>query len=71
VDEAQELTDAEWQMLLLHCPVPELHHRRGTAPRPGTGSRESWQERLERIGLDPRHPARHACRRNHLRYRRQ
>ena len=33
VDEAQELTDAEWQMLLLALPVPELHHRRG--PRPG------------------------------------
>ena len=33
VDEAQELTDAEWQMLLLPLPVPELHHRRG--PRPG------------------------------------
>ena len=33
VDEAQELTDAEWQMLLLGCPVPELHHCRG--PRPG------------------------------------
>ena len=33
VDEAQELTDAEWQMLLLRCPSAELHHRRG--PRPG------------------------------------
>jgi hypothetical protein len=33
VDEAQELTDAELQMLLLRCPSPELHHRRG--PRPG------------------------------------
>ena len=31
VDEAQELTDAEWQMLLLRC-LPEPHHRRG--PRP-------------------------------------
>ncbi len=33
VDEAQELTDAEWQMLLAALPLPELHHRRG--PRPG------------------------------------
>jgi hypothetical protein len=34
VDEAQELTDAEWQMLLL-LPVPVLHDRGG--PR-STGS---------------------------------
>ena len=33
VDEAQELTDAEWQMLLLALPVAQPHHRRG--PRPG------------------------------------
>ncbi|MET3804235.1 hypothetical protein ABIB25_001221 [Nakamurella sp. UYEF19] len=33
VDEAQELTDAQWQMLLLRCPSRSLHHRR----RPGAG----------------------------------
>ena len=32
VDEAQELTDAEWQMLLLRCPSAQLHHRRGSGP---------------------------------------
>ena len=37
VDEAQELTDAEWQMLLLRCPSRSLTSS-GTAPRPGTGS---------------------------------
>jgi hypothetical protein len=31
VDEAQELTDAEWQMLLLPLPVAQLHHRRRPA----------------------------------------
>ena len=51
VDEAQELTDAEWQMLLLRCPsrsftiVGDRAQARGGFP-------ESWQERLERIGLD-------------------
>ena len=38
VDEAQELTDAEWQMLLLRCPSGASPSS-GTAPRPGTGSR--------------------------------
>jgi DNA helicase IV len=50
VDEAQELTDAEWQMLLLRCPsrsftiVGDRAQARGGFP-------ESWQERLTRIGL--------------------
>jgi hypothetical protein len=51
VDEAQELTDAEWQMLLLRCPsrsftiVGDRAHARH-------GFTESWRERLTRIGLD-------------------
>ncbi|MEU8995700.1 RNA polymerase recycling motor ATPase HelR [Streptomyces caniferus] len=51
VDEAQELTDAEWQMLLLRCPSRSftLVGDRAQARR---GFTESWQERLERAGLD-------------------
>jgi hypothetical protein len=37
VDEAQELTDAEWQMLLLRCPSRSFTIV-GAAPRPGTAS---------------------------------
>jgi hypothetical protein len=37
VDEAQELTDAEWQMLLLRCPSRSLTVV-GTGRRPATGS---------------------------------
>ncbi|MGH3804650.1 MAG: hypothetical protein ACRDTD_31815, partial [Pseudonocardiaceae bacterium] len=83
VDEAQELTDAEWQMLLLRCPSrsftivgdraqarrgfggaeqrfgggAEQRFGGGAEQRFGGGAEqrfgtESWQERLERIGLD-------------------
>ena len=34
VDEAQELTDAEWQMLLVRCPVAQPHRRRRPGPGP-------------------------------------
>ncbi|PZG20848.1 AAA family ATPase [Micromonospora craterilacus] len=51
VDEAQELTDAEWQMLLLRCPSRSLTIV-GDRAQARHGFRESWQERLERIGLD-------------------
>ena len=51
VDEAQELTDAEWQMLLRRCPSREFYDRQ--RPRPGQARfTESWQERLKRIGVD-------------------
>ena len=50
VDEAQELTDAEWRMLLSRCPsrsftivADRAQARRGFA--------ESWTERLERVGF--------------------
>jgi hypothetical protein len=51
VDEAQELTDAEWQMLLLRCPSRSFTIV-GDRAQARHGFRESWQDRLERIGLD-------------------
>jgi DNA helicase IV len=51
VDEAQELTDAEWQMLLLRCPSLSFTIV-GDRAQARHGFTESWQERLERIGLD-------------------
>ncbi len=51
VDEAQELTDAEWQMLLLRCPSRSLTVV-GDRAQARHGFTESWEERLERIGLD-------------------
>jgi hypothetical protein len=50
VDEAQELTDAEWQMLLLRCPSRSFTIV-GDRAQARHGFAESWQERLERIGL--------------------
>ncbi|GAA1802629.1 RNA polymerase recycling motor ATPase HelR [Luedemannella flava] len=51
VDEAQELTDAQWQMLLLRCPSRSLTIV-GDRAQARHGFTESWRERLERIGLD-------------------
>ena len=51
VDEAQELTDAEWQMLLLRCPSRSFTIV-GDRAQARHGFPESWPERLERIGLD-------------------
>jgi DNA helicase IV len=51
VDEAQELTDAEWQMLLLRCPSRSLTIV-GDRAQARHGFTEPWQERLERVGLD-------------------
>jgi hypothetical protein len=51
VDEAQELTDAEWQMLLLRCPSRSFTIV-GDRTQARHGFTESWRERLERIGLD-------------------
>ena len=50
VDEAQELTDAEWQMLLLRCPSRSFTIV-GDRAQARHGFAESWPERLERIGL--------------------
>ena len=51
VDEAQELTDSEWQMLLLRCPSRSFTIV-GDRAQARHGFTESWQERLGRIGLD-------------------
>ncbi|MDM8086396.1 AAA family ATPase [Cellulomonas cellasea] len=51
VDEAQELTDAEWQMLLQRCPSRSLTIV-GDRAQARHGFTESWHERLARIGLD-------------------
>ncbi|MGY1499419.1 RNA polymerase recycling motor ATPase HelR [Streptomyces sp. QTS52] len=51
VDEAQELTDAEWQMLLLRCPSRSFTIV-GDRAQARHGFTESWEERLRRIGLD-------------------
>ncbi|MFE2011016.1 RNA polymerase recycling motor ATPase HelR [Streptomyces sp. NPDC059491] len=51
VDEAQELTDAEWQMLLLRCPSRSFTVV-GDRAQARHGFTESWTERLERNGFD-------------------
>ncbi|MEV0708035.1 RNA polymerase recycling motor ATPase HelR [Nocardia aurea] len=51
VDEAQELTDAEWQMLMQRCPSRSFTIV-GDRAQARHGFTESWRERLERIGLD-------------------
>ncbi|MFF5188447.1 RNA polymerase recycling motor ATPase HelR [Streptomyces sp. NPDC000345] len=51
VDEAQELTDAEWQMLLLRCPSRSFTVV-GDRAQARHGFTESWHERLARVGLD-------------------
>lgn len=50
VDEAQELTDAEWQMLLRRCPSRSFTIV-GDRAQARHGFTESWRERLERVGL--------------------
>ena len=51
VDEAQELTDAEWQMLLVRCPSRSFTVV-GDRAQARHGFTESWHERLARVGLD-------------------
>ncbi|MDR7184691.1 hypothetical protein J2X85_001725 [Microbacterium trichothecenolyticum] len=50
VDEAQELTDAEWRMLLARCPSRSFTVV-GDRAQARHGFHESWQERLEHAGL--------------------
>ena len=50
VDEAQELTDAQWQMVLSRCPSRSLTIV-GDRAQARHGFPETWQERLERAGL--------------------
>lgn len=51
VDEAQELTDAQWQMLLMRCPARSFTIV-GDRAQARHGFTESWIDRIERIGLD-------------------
>jgi superfamily I DNA/RNA helicase len=51
VDEAQELTDAEWQMLLVRCPSRSFTIV-GDRAQARHGFTEPWRERLERVGFD-------------------
>jgi hypothetical protein len=51
VDEAQELTDAEWQMLLQRCPSRSFTIV-GDRAQARHGFTEPWRERLERVGFD-------------------
>ncbi|MFJ6940379.1 RNA polymerase recycling motor ATPase HelR [Streptomyces sp. NPDC101132] len=51
VDEAQELTDAEWQMLLLRCPSRSFTVV-GDRAQARHGFDGTWRDRLERAGLD-------------------
>ncbi|MER6630356.1 AAA family ATPase, partial [Streptomyces sp. NPDC000987] len=51
VDEAQELTDAEWRMLLTRCPSRSFTVV-GDRAQARHGFTEPWQERLERVGFD-------------------
>ncbi|MHA7984845.1 RNA polymerase recycling motor ATPase HelR [Rathayibacter sp. CAU 1779] len=50
VDEAQELTDAEWQMLLRRCPSRSFTIV-GDRAQARHGFTQSWQERLARVGV--------------------
>jgi hypothetical protein len=50
VDEAQELTDAEWRMLLARCPSRSLTIV-GDRAQARHGFTESWHDRLARVGL--------------------
>ncbi|MFC8683464.1 RNA polymerase recycling motor ATPase HelR [Microbacterium ureisolvens] len=50
VDEAQELTDAEWRMLLARCPSRSFTVV-GDRAQARHGFGESWQARLEHAGL--------------------
>ncbi|MFE1456977.1 RNA polymerase recycling motor ATPase HelR [Streptomyces sp. NPDC058735] len=51
VDEAQELTDAEWQMLLSRCPSRSFTVV-GDRAQARHGFTESWTERLARVGFE-------------------
>lgn len=50
VDEAQELTDSEWLMILRRCPSRSLTIV-GDRAQARAGFFESWEERMARLGL--------------------
>lgn len=51
IDEAQELTDAEWRMLVRRCPSRSFTIV-GDRAQARRGFAESWGERLARVGID-------------------
>ncbi|MFY2791726.1 RNA polymerase recycling motor ATPase HelR [Rhodococcus sp. MALMAid1271] len=51
VDEAQELTDAQWQMIRRRCPSGSITVV-GDRAQSRRGFSESWRERLDRVGID-------------------
>ncbi|TSD65185.1 RNA polymerase recycling motor ATPase HelR [Aeromicrobium piscarium] len=51
VDEAQELSDAEWQMVLSRCPSRSVTIV-GDRAQSRRGFTESWEERLRRVGIE-------------------
>ncbi|MGV8874761.1 MAG: RNA polymerase recycling motor ATPase HelR [Rhodococcus sp. (in: high G+C Gram-positive bacteria)] len=51
VDEAQELTDAQWQMVIRRCPSGSITIV-GDRAQAQRGFSESWSERLERVGIE-------------------
>lgn len=50
VDEAQDLTDAQWQMLLARCPSRSFTIV-GDRAQARSGFTESWDQRLRRVGV--------------------
>jgi hypothetical protein len=51
VDEAQELTDAQWRMVLARCPSQSLTIV-GDRAQARHGFTENWTDRLTRVGFD-------------------
>src|SRR5690606_9015788 len=50
VDEAQELTDAEWRMLIRRCPSKSFTIV-GDRAQARHGFTDSWKDRLARVGI--------------------
>ena len=50
VDEAQELTDAEWRMLIRRCPSKSFTIV-GDRAQARHGFTQTWEERLDRVGI--------------------
>ncbi|NLG45792.1 RNA polymerase recycling motor ATPase HelR [Gordonia sp. (in: high G+C Gram-positive bacteria)] len=59
VDEAQDLTDAQWQMLLARCPSRSFTIV-GDRAQARAGFAETWEQRLRRVGVgEPRRSTLH------------
>ena len=56
VDEAQELTDAQWQMLLRRCPSKSFTIV-GDRAQARHGFTDTWQGRLAQVGIEDAHIA--------------